>query len=126
MDMRSHLARARGSGSTDNGVEHWISERFSAIALAPLSFWFIYSALGFQGADYATFQVWQSEPGNVILMVLFLLALFQHGQLGLTVVLEDYVQPLWLKNIGVAIVKYTSLLFCVACILSVLRVAFTV
>jgi succinate dehydrogenase / fumarate reductase membrane anchor subunit len=123
MDMRSHLARARGVGSTDNGVEHWISERFSAIALVPLSLWFVYSALGFAGADYASFQTWQSQPGNVILMVLFVLAMFQHGQLGLTVVCEDYIHPVWLKNISVAIIKYTALILCVACIYSVLRVA---
>jgi succinate dehydrogenase / fumarate reductase membrane anchor subunit len=125
MSMRSHLSQARGSGSTNHGVQHWISERFSAIILVPLALWFVYSALGLVGADYAVFQTWLSIPGNVVLMVLFLLAMFQHGQLGLSVVIEDYVNPEWLKNVSIATVKYTSFICCVACILAVLKVAFS-
>ncbi len=125
MEMRSHLSQARGSGSTNSGSHHWIAERLSAIILAPLSLWFVYSVLGLIGADYYAFQEWQSAPGNVILMVMFLLAMFQHGQLGLTVVIEDYVHIEWLKNVSIATVKYASFLMCISCILTVLRVAFT-
>ena len=125
MSMRSHLGRARGPGSTDHGVQHWLAERFSAIALVPLGLWFVYSLLGLIGADYATYQAWQSQPGNVVLTVLFLLALFHHAHLGLTVVFEDYIQPEWVKNVSVAILKYMAYLLCITCILSALRVAFT-
>jgi len=125
MEMRSHLSQARGPGSTDHGVQHWISQRFSAIILVPLSLWFVYSVLGLIGADFAAFQAWQSEPGNVILMVVFLLAMFQHGQIGMCVVIEDYMHPEWLKNTSILIVRYTAFLACVSCILTVLRVAFT-
>jgi succinate dehydrogenase / fumarate reductase membrane anchor subunit len=125
MSMRSPLGQARGSGSTDHGVQHWLAERFGAIALVPLGLWFIYSLLGLVGADYATYQAWQNQPGNLILTILFLLALFHHAHLGLTVVLEDYIQPEWLKNLSVIILKYTAFLLCMACILSALRVTFS-
>ena len=34
---RTDLSRARGLGASGHGASHWISERVSAIALAPLS-----------------------------------------------------------------------------------------
>ena len=41
MDMRSPLGRARGLGSTKDGVAHWWAERVTAVALVPLTLWFV-------------------------------------------------------------------------------------
>jgi succinate dehydrogenase / fumarate reductase membrane anchor subunit len=39
--MRPPLGRAVGLGSAKEGVEHWWLQRITAVALVPLSFWFV-------------------------------------------------------------------------------------
>ena len=89
--MRSPLARAIGLGSAKEGVGHWWAERVSAVALVPLTLWFVASIIAHTGSDYATFIVWLRTPLAAILMILLLIALFYHTALGLQVVIEDYV-----------------------------------
>jgi succinate dehydrogenase / fumarate reductase membrane anchor subunit len=91
--QRTHspLARAAGLGSAKSGVEHWWAERVSAIALVPLTLWFVASIIAHTGSDYASFIVWLREFPTTILMILLLIALFYHTVLGLQVVIEDYV-----------------------------------
>ncbi len=89
--IRSPLARATGFGSAKDGVEHWWMQRVSAVALVPLTLWFVASIIGHTGSDYPTFIVWLRTPLTSILMVLLLITLFYHTALGLRVVIEDYV-----------------------------------
>jgi len=89
--MRSPLARAMGLGSAKEGVEHWWMERVSAVALVPLTLWFVASIIAHTGSDYATFIGWLRTPLATIMMVLLLIALFYHTALGLQVIIEDYV-----------------------------------
>ena len=48
---RSQLGRVRGLGAAHAGVEHWWKERVSALALVPLTLWFVFSVLSLLGAD---------------------------------------------------------------------------
>jgi len=89
--MRSPLARAIGLGSAREGVGAWWAERVSAVALVPLTLWFVGSIIVHTGSDYPTFIVWLRTPLAAILMILLLIALFYHTALGLQVVIEDYV-----------------------------------
>ena len=41
MSLRSPLGRVRGLGSAKEGTSHWWQQRLTAIALVPLSVWFI-------------------------------------------------------------------------------------
>jgi succinate dehydrogenase / fumarate reductase, membrane anchor subunit len=87
----SPLSRAIGLGSAKSGVERWWAERLSAIALVPLTLWFLAAVIAHSSGGYAQFIAWLKElPANV-LMVLLLIALFHHSALGLQVIVEDYV-----------------------------------
>ena len=90
-DMRSPLARAIGLGSAKDGVGAWWAERVSAVALVPLTLWFLASIIAHTGSDHAFFVVWLRTPLAATSMVLLLIALFYHTALGLQVVIEDYV-----------------------------------
>ena len=57
-DYRSTLSRARGLGSAKHGVGHWISERVTSVALAPLVIWAVYSGLVLAAAGYADAVAW--------------------------------------------------------------------
>lgn len=109
MELRSSLGRVRGLGSAKEGVGHWWAQRLSALALVPLSIWFVIAAISLIGADYASFQAWLGIFGNALLMVLTVAVLFYHAALGMQVVIEDYVHhPFWtpVALIGVRFVLY--------------------
>ncbi len=89
--MRSPHAQAIGLGSAKEGVEHWWRERLTAVALIPLTLWFITSMIAHAGGDYAAVIAWLRMPSSTLMMVLLLIALFYHTALGLQVIIEHYV-----------------------------------
>ena len=78
-------------GSARAGVRDWRAERLSAIALAPLSLWFIVAFAVRARSGYADCIAWLREPSAAVLLLLLLIALFRHLDLGLRVIIEDYV-----------------------------------
>lgn len=91
MSLQTPLSRVLGLGSAKEGVEHWWWQRLTALALVPLGIWFVVVAISMVGADYATARTWIAQPVNMVLLIAFVAALLHHGQLGLQVVIEDYV-----------------------------------
>jgi len=89
--MRSQLGRARGLGSAKSGLHHWIAQRLTAIALVPLTLWFVFSLIGLQGATHADAMLWMQSPIHLVLMLALIGATFHHMQLGLQTVIEDYI-----------------------------------
>jgi len=120
---RSALARAAGLGSAKEGVAHWWYERITAVALVPLTLWFIASLIAHSGSDYAVFVAWMKTPVVTLLMLLLLIALFYHTALGLQVVIEDYVHG-GAKTLSLVISTFAHTLIAAASIFAVLKVAF--
>ncbi len=97
MTMQSPLGRVRGLGSAKEGPHHWWAQKITAVALVPLTIWFVISVIALIGADYATFRAWMGNPGNATMMILTVLMTCWHGALGIQVVAEDYVHSEALK-----------------------------
>ena len=91
MSVRTPLARVEGLGAAHRGTEHFISQRVTAVALVPLSIWFLVSALSLIGAERSDAVAFLAEPVNAVLMALFIIAGLMHMALGLQMVIEDYV-----------------------------------
>ena len=70
--------------------------------------WFVASIAAMAGADYLAFREWIATPVVSVLLVLMTIAVFHHAQLGLQVVLEDYVHSEWLKIAAIALVKFAA------------------
>jgi len=121
--MRSPLGRAVGLGSAKEGVEHWWVQRITAVALVPLSLWFVIAIIRLVGADIDTVGDWVGRPLPAILLVLLLIATFYHVALGLQVVIEDYVHAELTKLGLVIIVRLGCFAFAVAGIFAVLSMA---
>ena len=90
--MRTPLAHARGLGSAKDGTEHFWRQRVTAVALIPLSFWFVVSLIAMAGADHVAVIAWLKQPVPACAMLLFIGTGFVHLRLGVQVVIEDYVE----------------------------------
>jgi succinate dehydrogenase / fumarate reductase membrane anchor subunit len=121
MDTRSQIARVRGLGSAKEGVQHWWVQRLTALALVPLSIWFVAGVVALTGASHAEAAAWVGNPLNATLMILTLGLTFHHAQLGLQVVIEDYVHAEGAKLALLILVKLLALALAVAGALAVLR-----
>lgn len=122
-DLRHPLQRARGLGSAHEGVNHWWMQRVTATALVLLVVWFVVTVLTMLHGSYADAHALLARPWNAVLMIAFTSTMFWHAQLGLQVVIEDYVHTRWLGITLLVIVKFLAVLFALASAVAVLRVA---
>ena len=91
MNVRDPLAAARGLGSAKSGFGHWWAQRLSALVLALFTPFVVYCLAKYGISDYAQIKGLFSQPLFSGLSVLYVLALFWHAQLGMQVVVEDYI-----------------------------------
>ena len=125
MNMQSDLGRVRGLGSAKEGTGHWWGQRVSAVALVPLSLWFIYAVVSLAGAGHGDYVQWIKQPATALMLVLLIGFTFYHMALGLEAITEDYVHGPKTRVVTLVSIKLASLLLAVSGILSVLKTAFT-
>lgn len=121
--LRSELGRVRGLGSAKEGVGHWWAQRVTAIALIPLSIWFVASIVCLTDVDHATAMQWLGSPITLGLMALFLIAIIYHAVLGLQVVVEDYIHGHAAKLILLLLVQFAGFALGAAGIVAMLVIA---
>jgi succinate dehydrogenase / fumarate reductase membrane anchor subunit len=122
--LRTPLKTVRGLGSARGGTHHFIVQRITAVALVPLSLWFVWIALSLVHLDYAGARALIAYPLNAVLLSAFVLAVFWHAQLGLQVVIEDYVHTPGLEIASQLAVKFLAVLGALASLLAIGRIAF--
>ena len=123
-DLRTPLSRARGLGSAKQGVHHWWAQRITAVALIPLVAWFAISLIMMSGADYAVVRAWIGSPVVMVLLTLTIVIGLHHGQLGMQVVVEDYVHSEGLKLALIVLLRFIAVFFGLAAIVAILRIGF--
>ena len=119
--LRSDLGRVRGLGSAKEGVGHWWAQRVTALALIPLTVWFVASIVRLAGAPHAAVVDWVASPVPAILLILMIVAAFHHAQLGLQVVIEDYVHGEGTKLVLLLLVKAAAIILAVSVVFAVFR-----
>ena len=122
-DLRTPLKRAIGLGSARYGAHHFIAQRITAVALAILAIWFVWLVLSALHADYTYAHALVARPWNALLMIAFTVTMFWHAQLGLQVVIEDYVTTRAAAVVLQLLVRFGCVLGAGACVLAVLRIA---
>jgi succinate dehydrogenase / fumarate reductase membrane anchor subunit len=122
-DLQNPLKRTRGWGSAQSGTAHFIAQRITAVALIPLTLWAIWTALELLHADYPHAVELLRAPLNAVLMIGFVVALFWHAQLGVQVVIEDYVHTRWREITLQLAVKFACALGALAGTLAIVRIA---
>jgi len=85
------LRHVRQLGSARDGLSEWRLQRLTAIALIPLSLYFVASVLWLATSDRITATAWLASPVTALLVMLFVLAGLAHALVGLRSVFLDYV-----------------------------------
>ena len=117
------LHRVQGMGSSHTGTGHFWRERVTALALAPLSLWFLYAMLGMVGASVVTPAQFFQHPWNGALMAAFVSFSLYHAGLGLQVVIEDYVHTAGTKIFSLLAIRGALLACWVVSMFAILRIA---
>lgn len=120
---RTALGRARNTGSAKHGVGHFIVQRVSAMALAPLGLWALYSALRLSRAGFDGAQAWMHAPLNAILSILLAVAATAHMRIGMMEVIEDYIHKTSTKTALLVLNYFVCVLACVAAVFCILKIA---
>jgi succinate dehydrogenase / fumarate reductase membrane anchor subunit len=89
--MQTPRKTAAGLGAAKGGTSHFIQQRVTAIALVALVLWFILALVGALHAGYPGARAFIANPVNAVLLILLVTAAFWHMQIGLQVIIEDYI-----------------------------------
>lgn len=118
------LGRVLGLGSAKDGAGHWWVQRVTAVALVPLTLWFVLSLAALPLADHAAVTGWMRQPLHAVPLSVLVLTLCWHSRLGVQVVLEDYVHRHALKVTSLLLSTFAHALVAATGVFAVLRIAF--
>jgi len=123
MSLRSPLRKVLGTGSAKEGVRHWWLQRLTSIALVPLTIWFVVSLLSLPSIEHVTVISWIAQSWTALLLILFILVAAWHSQLGVRVVIEDYVRG-GAKTLTLVVITFAHAVLATAGVFAVLKIAF--
>jgi succinate dehydrogenase / fumarate reductase membrane anchor subunit len=121
MSLRTPLGKVLGLGSARDGTDHWWAQRISAAGLALLGLWFAGSLLLLDSFAYADVAAFIAAPINAVLMSLLCLTVAYHSQLGVQVVIEDYVHATGLKVVSLVSSRFVHIFIAVLSVYAILR-----
>jgi succinate dehydrogenase / fumarate reductase, membrane anchor subunit len=123
MSLRTPLSKVIGRGSAGEGVGHWWVQRVTAVALLPLTAWFVISLLGQSLQSYDAMRGWLGQPWVAVPTILLVFTLAWHSKLGVQVVIEDYVSAKGVKTALLLLSTFVHIGAAVAGIFAILALA---
>jgi len=123
VSLRTPLSKVIGRGSAGEGVGHWWIQRVTAIALLPLTAWFVISLLGLSLQSYDAMRGWFGQPWVAVLSLLLVSTLAWHSKLGVQVVIEDYIHGKAAKTTWLLLSTFIHVIAAVAGSFAILRMA---
>jgi len=77
--------------SERHGAGEWTAERLSSLVLIPLVIWGLWSAWSLSGGGYDVALEWFRSPVNAVVLAVTLLVSLWHMNMGLKVIVDDYI-----------------------------------
>jgi succinate dehydrogenase / fumarate reductase membrane anchor subunit len=121
-DFRTPLSKVKGLGSAKDGTTHFWRQRLTALLLIPLVLWVGFS-LAALPVDHTTLVGWIQQPWVSVALVLLVITTFYHAQLGLQVVIEDYVSSHSRRTMALLLTNLSCLLLGTIGVISVLKIS---
>jgi succinate dehydrogenase / fumarate reductase membrane anchor subunit len=116
------LSKFLGRDPGHAGAHHWRAQRVGALALIPLTIWFLAALICMPDFSLETVHAWVAS-WRVAPLCLLVFVVAWHSQLGVQVVIEDYVHGKAAQSRALALNTIVHLLLGVAGILALLSVA---
>jgi succinate dehydrogenase / fumarate reductase, membrane anchor subunit len=105
------------------GAHHWRAQRLSALALMPLTLWFVAALALLPDYSFDTLHAWAATPWRALLISLLVFCGAWHSLLGVQVVIEDYVHGNTTQSRSLSLNSFAHVLLAAAGIFAVLCVA---
>lgn len=105
--------------ATGNGTSHFISMKFTSLALIPFVAWLLLSFIYFMHSPVLTFLEFIHMPINAVMAILFSGFCLHHGAQGMQMIIEDYVKCSHLKHFSVFLNYFIAIFTFVAFVVSI-------
>jgi succinate dehydrogenase / fumarate reductase, membrane anchor subunit len=125
MSYKTDRQRVAGLGSAKEGVHHFWTQRVTSLALVPLTLLFVFPFAQSLGADYESVMATYTDPFNAIVAILFILVSCRHLQLGLQVIIEDYVNEKAVRTAALLLNILLNWVLALAGVFAVAKIALT-
>ena len=122
-ELRTPLSKVKGLGSAKEGTGHFWHQRLTSLLLIPLVLWVGFS-LAALPVDHATLVGWIQQPWVSVALVLLVITVFYHAQLGLQIVIEDYISSHSKRTVTLLLTNLVCLLCGTIGVISVLKISF--
>ena len=107
--------------SERHGAGEWKAERLSSLILVPLTLWGLWSAAQLAGGGYDGALLWFQSPVNAGLLAVTLLASLWHMNLGLKVIVDDYIHKPSTRGILLTLIAALCLVLAFASVFLIVR-----
>ncbi len=122
MSLRTPLGNVLGLGSAKDGTGHFWGQRLSGMGLLIVGLWFIYSLLMLPGFTHADATAFIAAPLNAVMLLLLIVTMAYHSNLGIQVVVEDYVHGHGLKLTALILSRFAHTFFAVAAVYAIIKI----
>ena len=126
MSLRTPLGHVRGLGSARSGTKHFWHQRLTSVASVPLSIFFVVLVISLIGRNHAAAVQILGSPPIAILMLLFILTITYHMQIGMQVIIEDYAHGEASKLVLLIANTFFSIAIGLASAFAILKISFGV
>ncbi|MGV9007243.1 MAG: succinate dehydrogenase, hydrophobic membrane anchor protein [Brevundimonas sp.] len=109
--------------SEHHGAGEWVAERLSSLILVPLTVWGLWSAAQLAGGGYDGALIWFQSPVNAVLLALTLLASLWHMNMGLKVIVDDYIHKSSTRGALLGVIAVVCLALAFASVFLIVRLA---
>jgi succinate dehydrogenase / fumarate reductase, membrane anchor subunit len=110
MSLRTPLGHVRGLGSARSGTRQFWHQRLTSIALIPLSIFFVVLVVSLIGRNHAAAVQILGSAWIAVLMLLFILTITYHMQIGMQEIIEDYAHG----ELSKLVLLIANAFFCIA------------
>ena len=122
MSLRTPLGKVLGLGSAKDGTSHFFGQRVSGVGMLLLGLWFACSLATLPGFAHADAVAFIAAPINGVLLLLLVVTLAYHSNLGIQVVIEDYVHGHGSKLASLVISRFAHVFLAVAAIYAIIKI----
>jgi succinate dehydrogenase / fumarate reductase membrane anchor subunit len=123
LNTRALLTRLSGLGIPSAALRHWWLQRLTAVALVPLSLWFMAALVTRAPAGHAALVEWIGSPLVALGLLLLVASLFYHAVLGIEEVVQDYVHVESVKQVVLTALRFGLLAAAAIGVMAVLWIA---